>query len=666
MKSKLTLLIILLSVFFIYEEGNAQAPAWLWAKSAGGTDNDEGHAITTDAAGNVLVTGYYSSATITFGATTLTNAGGSDVYVVKYDAAGNVLWAKSGGGASTDNSKGIATDTSGNVLIIGTFGGTSATFGTITLTNTTALASDVFIVKYDASGNVLWAKSAGGTNSDYGTGIATDASGNVVATGYFQSASITFGATTLTNAGAQDIFVVKYDASGNLLWAKAQGGTSYDNGNSITTDTSGNVLVTGWFQSASVTFGTVTLTNTTSGSNDIFIVKYDALGNVLWAKSAGGTLVDNPTGITTDAGANVLLTGYFQSGSITFGTITLNNIGSQDIFVVKYDAAGNEQWAKVKGGSGSDYGYAISADASGNALVTGYFDSPSITFGTTVLTNAGVKDVFVAKFDAAGNVLGAASAGGTGNDEGLGISTDASGNVLVTGRFSSPSIAFGTTTLTNAGIYDVFVSKLTFCVTTTTVNAVACYSYTSPSGNYNWTTSGAYHDTLTNVSGCDSIMTINLTINNPDTSITQSGITLTSNATTATYQWLDCNSGNAAINGATSQSFTPAVDGSYAVAITQNGCTDTSSCYIILGTGIHENSHVNNFTIAPNPSTGQISITNSKVIDDVTITNPLGQVVYQSTPNDNHVAINIKDDGIYFVTITSDKKTATGKIIVQY
>jgi len=462
MKNLYTLFILSLIIFpGVY----AQSPNWLWAKSAGGANGDAGYGISTDASGNILVTGYFEGYSITFGTTTITGAGYSDVFVVKHDASGNVQWAKSAGGTGDDMGLSISTDASGNVLVTGYFASPSITFGTTTLTNAnTNGTADIFVVKYDASGNVLWAKSAGGTGDDMGLSISTDASGNVLATGRFAGSSITFGTTTLSNAGSTDIFVVKYDAGGNVLWAKSAGGASYDYGYGISTDFSGNVLVTGSFWGTSITFGSTTLTNAGSGTNDIFVVKYDTSGNVLWAKGAGGTDSDVGYGITTDATGNVLATGYFMSPSITFGTtaLSLSSAGSSDIFIVKYDASGNVLWAKSTGGTDQDFGQSLTINASGNVLLAGYFRSSSITFGSTTLTNAGsaTDDIFIVKYDANGNVLWAKSAGGTDGDVGYGISTDAIGNILVTGRFDSPSINFGTTTLTNAGFWDIFIANL--------------------------------------------------------------------------------------------------------------------------------------------------------------------------------------------------------------
>jgi hypothetical protein len=197
----------------------------------------------------------------------------------------------------------------------------------------------------------------------------------------------------------------------------------------------------------------------------MFIVKYDTAGNVFWAHSEGGIYSEFSEGVAADAAGNVLVTGFFESPSITFGITVLTNAGSgvsPDLFVVKYDGAGNVLWANSAGGTGDDAGRSIATDATGNVLVTGFFISPSITFGTTPLTTTGGFDIFIVKYAPAGNVLWANSAGGTEDDRGRGVATDAGGNVLVTGEFYSPSITFGTTVLTNAiaGDYDMFIAKL--------------------------------------------------------------------------------------------------------------------------------------------------------------------------------------------------------------
>ena len=172
--------------------------------------------------------------------------------------------------------------------------------------------------------DLVWAERAGGTSADFGFGIAVDGAGNSYVTGEFQG-SATFGPgetneTTLTSAGDRDIFVAKYDASGDLVWAKRAGGTSNDQGRGIAVDGSGNSFVTGSFQDPA-TFGpgeTNETTLTSAGGSDIFVAKYDASGDLVWAKRAGGTSFESGRGIAVDGSGTSYVTGFFDV-SATFG-----------------------------------------------------------------------------------------------------------------------------------------------------------------------------------------------------------------------------------------------------------------------------------------------------------------------------------------------------------
>ncbi|MBP7310232.1 MAG: SBBP repeat-containing protein [Candidatus Cloacimonetes bacterium] len=429
----------------------AQTEDWLWANRAGGTSYDRGQSISIDADGNGYVTGRFQG-TATFGSTTLTSSGSyyTDIFVVKLDPNGNWLWAKQAGGESDDVGYGIATDAYGNSYVTGYFRGT-ASFGSTTLTSSGY--GDVFVAKLDTNGNWLWARQAGGTDHDHGSGFSTDASGNCYVTGYF-SGTVTFGTTTLTSSGDEDVFVAKLDPNGNWLWAKKAGGASYDYGNGISTDASGNCYVTGFYQ-WTASFGSITLTS--SGVRDIFVAKLDSNGNWLWALQAGGTGGDGGFGISTDASGNSYVTGYFM-GTASFGSTTLTSSGITDIFVAKLDPNGNWLWAQQAGGTGGDIGQGISTDAIGNCYVTGDF-SGTTSFGSTSLTSSGDKDFFVAKLDINGNWLWAKKAGGTSEDYCYGIDTDASGNSYVTGYFYETA-TFGSTTLTSSGYDDIFVAKV--------------------------------------------------------------------------------------------------------------------------------------------------------------------------------------------------------------
>jgi hypothetical protein len=401
-----------------------------WVKGMNG--NVAGTSISTDTFGNSFITGYFTG-TALFGTTILTSES-RDIFIAKYDNAGNCLWVKKAGGSL---GQGISTDAEGNCYTTGFFSGTT-TFGTTTLTVYGGV--DIFIAKYDNAGNFLWAKQAGGVDTDHSYGISADANGNIYLTGSF-SGTATFGTTTLTSYGSSDIFIAKYDNAGNCLWVKKAGGTSTGEGWGISTDVDGNCYATGLFSGTAI-FGTTTLTS--YGEADIFITKYDNAGNCLWVKKAGGVSIDHGYGIFADINKNIYLTGHFQ-GTATFDTNTLTSYGEADIFIAKYDYAGNCLWVRKAGGVSTEYGNEISADALGNSYSTGFFSGTAI-FGTTTLTSYGNWDIFIAKFDNSGNFLWVKQAGGVNNDLGYGISALANGDVYVTGTVEG-SADFGSTNI---------------------------------------------------------------------------------------------------------------------------------------------------------------------------------------------------------------------------
>jgi len=334
-----------------------------------------------------------------------------------YSQVPDWVWARSGINPSQNGTAGysIATDNANNLFITGYYSD-SITFGSYVLTGTLS----VFLAEYDLNGNVKWAKTASGGYS-WGNGIATDIFGNSYITGYF-STIVSFGSHTLVSAGGVDIFLVKYDPLGNVLWAKSAGGAGADGGYGVAVDAFGNVCITGYFSSSPFMIGAFTFTN--AGGDDIFIAKYDSAGNVLWAKSAGGTSYDDAYSISSDSSGNVFITGIFDSPLLTFGSYTLNNAGGHDIFLAKYDSSGNVLWAKSAGGTSDDFGYHIATDASGNVYLTGYYNSSSITFGSFTFTNAGIGDnAFLIKYNSSGNVIWAKNIGVTGYELGWCVKT---------------------------------------------------------------------------------------------------------------------------------------------------------------------------------------------------------------------------------------------------
>ena len=361
-------------------------------------------------------------------------------------------WARGASGNATDEASTVTTDTFGNVYISGYYSSDSIVVGTITLKNEGLSFNDIFIAKYDASGNLLWAQRFGGSSNDRGTSVTTDQAGNVYLTGYFYSPKIGFGTDTLTNAGnVGDIFIVKFDGLGNVIWAKREGAAALEIPHTILVDGNNNIIVAGRFSSNSITFGTTLLT--LAGSMDVFIVKYNASGNVLWAKGAGGGSNDEGYSLSTDVSGNIYLSGYFTQPA-RFGTIQLISDGQADMFLAKYDPSGNVLWAKRAGGKGDDRGIALKTDASGNSYVTGFYTNDSISFGSIIIPDEATDNSFVAKYDTDGNVVWAKGLGGDCEAEDLTIFKS---DVYICGTFKADTLNYGSSSLIRAGSTDFFL-----------------------------------------------------------------------------------------------------------------------------------------------------------------------------------------------------------------
>lgn len=361
-------------------------------------------------------------------------------------------WARSATGNSTDEASTVTTDTFGNVYISGYYSSDSIVIGNVVLKNAGLSFNDLFIAKYDPLGNLVWAQRFGGSSNDRGTSITTDKAGNVFLTGYFYSPKIGFGKDTLINAGnVGDIFIVKFDQTGHVLWAKREGGAGLEIPHSITIDPNDNIIVTGRFSSNLITFGTTTLAQ--AGSMDVFLVKYDPSGNVLWAKGAGGGTNDEGYSVSTDASGNIYVGGYFTQPA-NFGAIKLTSLGFVDMFLAKYDPSGNVLWAKNAGGNGDDRAVALKTDASGNSYVTGFYTNDSISFGAVIIPDKAVDNSFVAKYDTDGNVVWAKGLGGDIEAEDL---TVFNSDVYICGTFSADTLNYASSSLICEGNTDFFL-----------------------------------------------------------------------------------------------------------------------------------------------------------------------------------------------------------------
>lgn len=423
-------------------------PLEKWGASFGDGLNDLGRAVAVDASGNVFMTGAFED-TVNFGGGKKISAGSQDIFVAKFGQSGKHMWSRRYGDASFQQGAGLAVDPSGSVFVTGAFEG-AVDFGGGPLVTANR---DLFLVKIGADGAHQWSTSFGGANFEREGGIAADASGNVVVTGSFPG-TINFGGGPLTSQGNYDVFVAKFAASGAHQWSKRFGGTDSDAGTSVAFDGAGNVFVTGNFR-LTTDFGGTSFTS--AGESDIFVAKYDAAGNHLWSKAFGNPDLDEAMGISVDGADSVAVTGSFGS-TIDFGGGPLTSLGSTDIFAVKLDENGNHVWSARFGDTDLDNGVGVVANRLGEFVLTGSFRG-SVDFGGGALMSAGSGDVFVAKYDAAGNHLWSMRFGDVSGDSGQGLSLNSTGNVFVTGSFVG-TVDFDGTPLTGAGGTDIFLFKL--------------------------------------------------------------------------------------------------------------------------------------------------------------------------------------------------------------
>ena len=384
-------------------------------------------------------------------------------------------FAKQMGGTGSEYGVSVTVDSTGNIYTTGTFAGT-ADFdpgaGTSNLTSTGS--NDIFVSKLDSSGNFVWAKAMGGTAYDFGSSITVDSTGNIYTTGTFAgTADFDPGAGTsnLTSAGSNDIFVSKLDSSGNFVWAKAMGGTDNDYSGSVVLDPSGNIYITGSFNStADFDPGAGTSNLISAGLRDAFITKLDTSGNFVFAKKMGGTSDDfTYSSMALDSSGNIYITGSFES-TVDFdpgaGTSNLTSAGLSDSFIVKLDSSGIFVFAKKIGGIGNDVPESLALDSGGNVYISGYFNN-TVDFdpgaGISNLTTLVSNDGFIFKLDSSGNFVWANKTADGYPGYGYSMALDSSGGVYTIGSFYNTTDfdpGVGVYNLTSSGGGDIYISKL--------------------------------------------------------------------------------------------------------------------------------------------------------------------------------------------------------------
>jgi hypothetical protein len=422
-----------------------------------------------------------------------------DTFVCRYSTTGRLNWARRIGGAGQDEIISISSDSSGNIYVIGNYASTTLTvynpdnLTTFSSLPGTTIYNDTFIVKYSRSGSPQWARRISGTITDQGFGITADSNGNAYAVIYSDSNPLGFYDTNHTSlvssvstSNAVCGFIVKYDTSGTLQWVRRIAGQAAGSRLSICSDSNGNTYIGGVYSSNPVNIiasdnTTISASLSNEGSNDIYLIKYDTLGNIQWVRKIAGIGIDQEPMLSIDSNGNINVSGSYTSNPLNIYnpdnlTIfsSLTNDGGEDAFIVKYNTSGTPQWVRRLGGNGTDRPSTNSTDFDGNVYVGGLLSTSSLTiYGSDNISSIGslsnttaTNDIFVIKYDKLGSLVWARKIASAGADSIFSMSTDLMGNTYLTGHYVSNTLnIFGennvsiSASLANQGVHDMYVIK---------------------------------------------------------------------------------------------------------------------------------------------------------------------------------------------------------------
>lgn len=399
-----------------------------WVKTFGSSlGNDYLTAVVVDSSDNIIFTGSLHDGAVAGNRHIKTKGkadkGEGDFFIAKMNPKGEILWLDHSGGIAIPNKQtganlgtAVTLDQNNNIIAAGMYIG-SPQLGHVKLP-VGGPNEDLYLAKYNAKGQLLWATAATCDYNIYATSIATDLSGNIYMTGSFGHHNLSgkayFGNITLQSYGGRDIFVAKYSPAGELLWARHAGSpdlNSQDSGRGIVVDKKGNCVVTGWIE------GAPTFENTMGqhwGKRDAFLAKYDSSGNLLWLNIMGGGHKDQGNALCLDEKGNIYCTGHFM-GKAVFGQYNLTSQGDNDIFVVRFNRNGMPEWVSQTGSAGSslqlDSAHDIFINSGQELVITGMFAGKEVQYlkegepKNVIQTRKGQNAILLIFFDAQGRFI---------------------------------------------------------------------------------------------------------------------------------------------------------------------------------------------------------------------------------------------------------------------
>lgn len=464
-------------VFILLAISTTHGQSLEWGRSFGGVGTDGVRSFALVANNDHLIAGHFSN-TVDFssgnGTHVKSSIGQSDAYILKENQNGDILWAKYFGGSGDDGVSCITSDDQGNIYIGGTFKDTvdfDPGPGVYEMVANAYLSG--YLMKLDSDGNFIWAQSFGSGFRMVPQSMEVSSNTRLYIAGYFTD-SVDFDYSSndslvFTN-GNEDAFLLSLDTAGNFQWVRSFGSLYPDKGNDLQIDDQGNVYVSGSFEGV-VSFGVnANETLYSQGASDLFYLKTNMNGDLIWVKGLGGNSFDNYSVIELDQQGHLISSGIF-TGTVDFdfgsGTQLLTAGQYHDVFVLKMDTASNFVWAKSFGGDSYDYASSISLDNDGNVFTTGSFsgqvdfDPSSNEFKLTSVS--GEDDIYLHKLDSNGNFQWVETYGGIGRDFVAAVQVDGQGKIFLLGSFENQvdfSTGFGFAQFTSLGGNDAFIIKL--------------------------------------------------------------------------------------------------------------------------------------------------------------------------------------------------------------
>jgi hypothetical protein len=364
---------VAIPLFFLMSVPSARAQGE-FERSYGGSDKDLGMSVRQTTDGGYIIGG----STRSYG------RGLEDVYLIKTDAEGDTLWTRTYGGPSIDIGECVRQTSDGGYIVAGH----TISFG--------AGTDDIYLIRTDADGDSLWARTYGGPLSEKGRSVEQTTDG-----GY-----IVVGSTTSIGAGSADVYLIKTDADGDTLWTRTYGGPFGDEGFSVEPTSDDGYIIAG----TSISFGI--------GSNHVYLVKTDAVGDTLWTRTYGNENLNEGHSVRQTRDGGYIVAGNISNPQTIF-----------DVFLVKTDTMGNTLWTRSWGGPSNDEGRSVCQTPDGGYIVAGFTES--IVPGKEV--------AYLIRTDASGDTLWTRTFGDTAENASQSVQVTAGGGIVVVGHTTPPA-----------------------------------------------------------------------------------------------------------------------------------------------------------------------------------------------------------------------------------